>query len=150
MLSGDGNEKGPKKSVGLISKQLCTCSTLFLFISLPLFCTTTTRNFQKLPRYTFYVFLFTFFFFSLRSFSPGWPQAFCLFLTSAIKCPCFFSLRNWSPLCFSLALALSLLSTSMQTLKLSRKKESALWLLFLSLKVRETMRFTTDVKRAGA
>ena len=65
MLSGDGNENGPKKSVGLISKQLCTCSTLFLFISLPLFCTTTTRNFQKLPRYTSYVFLFTCFFVAL-------------------------------------------------------------------------------------
>ena len=30
------------------------CSTLFLYISLPLFCTTTTRNFQKIPGYTFY------------------------------------------------------------------------------------------------
>ena len=35
-------------------KQLCTCSTLFLYNSLPLFCTTTTQNFQKLLRYTFY------------------------------------------------------------------------------------------------
>ena len=31
-------------------KQLCTCSTLFLYISLPLFCKTTTWNFQKLLR----------------------------------------------------------------------------------------------------
>ena len=30
------------------------CSTLFLYISLPLFCTTTTWNFQKLLSYTFY------------------------------------------------------------------------------------------------
>ena len=35
-------------------KQLCTSSTLFLYISLPLFCTTTTWNFQKLLSYTFY------------------------------------------------------------------------------------------------
>ena len=34
--------------MGLISKNnLCTCSTLFLDISLPLFCTVTTWNFQK-------------------------------------------------------------------------------------------------------
>ena len=63
MLSGEGNENGEKQ---LAKKQLCTCSTLFLYISLPLFCTTTTRNFQKLPGTRFmeelsYVFLFTFF-----------------------------------------------------------------------------------------
>ena len=38
----------------LAKKQLCTCSTLFMYISLLLFCTTITRNFQKLPNYTFY------------------------------------------------------------------------------------------------
>ena len=55
MLSGEDNENGEKTTISLISKkQLCTCSTLFSYISLPLFCTTTTRNFQKLPSYTFY------------------------------------------------------------------------------------------------
>ena len=55
MLSGEGNEKDNKTTIGPISKkQLCTCSTLFLYISLPLFCTTTTWNFQKLLSYTFY------------------------------------------------------------------------------------------------
>ena len=34
--------------------QLCTCSTLCLYISLRLLCTTTTWNFQKLLSYTFY------------------------------------------------------------------------------------------------
>ena len=34
--------------------RLCTYSTLFLCISLPLFCTITTWNFQKLLNYTFY------------------------------------------------------------------------------------------------
>ena len=65
-----------KKSVGLISKKktICTCSTLSkLYISLPLFCTTTTRNFQKLPSYMFYVFLLTCF--RCRSFSPWWSRA---------------------------------------------------------------------------
>ena len=47
MLSGKGNENGKKKTtkttIGLISKkQLCTCSTLFLYISLPLSCKTVT------------------------------------------------------------------------------------------------------------
>ena len=52
MLSGG---KRSKTTIGLISKkQLCTCSTLFLYISLPLLCTTTTWNFQKLLSYTFY------------------------------------------------------------------------------------------------
>ena len=42
----------------------------------------------------------------------------------------FFFQRNMSPFFLSLALALSLLSESMWTLKLSRKKESASLLLF--------------------
>ena len=57
MLSGEGNAgERWKTAIGLISKkkQLCTCSTLFLFISLPLFCTTTTWHFQKLLSRTFH------------------------------------------------------------------------------------------------
>ena len=38
----------------MAKKQLCTCSTPFLYISLPSFCPTTTWNFRKLPAYTFY------------------------------------------------------------------------------------------------
>ena len=37
-------------------------------------CTTTTRNFQKLPSYTFHVFLFTFFF-AAAHFHLRWPLA---------------------------------------------------------------------------
>ena len=48
-------EYGEKQQqVLLAKKQLRTCSTLFLYISLPLFCTTATWNFQKLLSYTFY------------------------------------------------------------------------------------------------
>ena len=58
MLSREGNAgERWKTTKGLISKtkkQLCTCSWLFLYISLPLFCTTTTWNFQKLLSCTFY------------------------------------------------------------------------------------------------
>ena len=52
MLSGEDNENGEKTTIGVISKKAITCSTLFLYISLPLFCTTTTWNFQKLLSYT--------------------------------------------------------------------------------------------------
>ena len=52
------------------------------------------------------------------------------FLTAAIKFSCYSSNES-GVLCFlSLALALSLLSTPIKTLKLSRKKESALLMLF--------------------
>ena len=56
MLNDEGNagERWKQQWIQLAKKQLCTCSTLFLFISLPLFCTTTTWNFQKLLSYTFY------------------------------------------------------------------------------------------------
>ena len=51
------------------------------------------------------------------------------FLTAAIKFSCYTS-NKIGLLCLSLALAFSLSSTPMQTLKLSRKKESASLLLF--------------------
>ena len=84
MLSGDSNENGQKKSVDLISKKhLCTCSTLFSYISLPLFYTTTTWNFQKLPSYKFYrgnvVRVPVHFRCHCRSFSARWPPVFFSF-----------------------------------------------------------------------
>ena len=45
MVSGEGNagELTVKNSMSNYQKkQLCPCSTLFLYISLPLFCTSTT------------------------------------------------------------------------------------------------------------
>ena len=134
-LSGDGNENGQKKkSVDLISeKTQLHVQHPFLYISLPLFCTITMRNFQKLPSYSFYVFLLTFF---------SLPLIFTL--VAASISPFFFNSYVFLPtklvsFVFCLALALSLLFTSMLTLKLSQNKESALLLLFLSLKVREAM-----------
>ena len=59
------NENGEKTTIGLIGKKTTLhVQHTFLYISLPLFCTTTTWNFQKLPFYSFYggnVVLFTFF-----------------------------------------------------------------------------------------
>ena len=62
MLNGDDNENSQKQSVDLVRKiTTLHMQHTFLYISSPLLCTTTTRNFQKLPGYTFYVLLFTFF-----------------------------------------------------------------------------------------
>ena len=72
----------------------------FLYISLPLFCTTTTWNFQKLPGYTFYegnVVHVLVHFFHCRSFSP-W----------CYKISCCSSNKNVSFVFFYLALALFL------------------------------------------
>ena len=56
MLNDEGNsgERWKQQWIQLAKKQLCTCSTLFLFISLPLFWTTTMWNFQKLLSSMFY------------------------------------------------------------------------------------------------
>ena len=55
MLSGKGNEKGERTTMGLISKKATLhVQRTFLYIFFPLFCTTTIWNFQKLPSYTFY------------------------------------------------------------------------------------------------
>ena len=147
MLSSEATKSHKKKSVGLISKKTTLqVQHTFLYISLPFFCTTSTRNFQKHPSYTFYVFLSTFFF-AAAHFHLGGRQHFPMFLTATIKFSCF-SFNEIGLLCFlSLALALSPLSTSMQILKSSRKKESALLLLFLSLKAREAMRLTAETRR---
>ena len=75
-----------------------------------------------------YVFLFTLFSLPLKFTLVA--ASISHFLTIAIKLSCY-STNEIGVLCFlSLALALSLLSTSMKTLELSRKKESALLLLF--------------------
>ena len=45
MLSGEGNENGEKTAIGLISKKTTLqVQHTFLYISLPLFCTTTTTR----------------------------------------------------------------------------------------------------------
>ena len=85
MLSGEGNAgEWWKTAIGLISekKQLWTCSTLFLYTSLLLFCTTireTSRNLlvTRFMEEMSYVF-FSFTFFSLPLIFPlhWWPLAF--------------------------------------------------------------------------
>ena len=57
---------------------------------LPLFCTTTTKNFQKLPGYPFYggnvLRVLVHFFFHCRSFSPWWPLEFLIFSPLLLAC----------------------------------------------------------------
>ena len=90
----------------------------------------TSRNFlvTSFMEEMLYVFLFTLFSLPLKFTLVA--ASISHFLTTAIKLSCY-STNKIGLLCFlSLALALSLLSTSMKTLELSRKKESALLLLF--------------------
>ena len=86
-------------------------------------------------------------FFRCGSFLLWWTLTPLHFITAVIYkiVPCFFQ-RNWSPCFLPFALALFLLSTSMKALKLIRIKESALLLLFLSLKVQEAMQFTVKTR----
>ena len=90
----------------------------------------TSRNFlvTSFMEEMLYVFLFTLFSLPLKFTLVA--ASISHFLTTAIKLSCY-STNKIGLLCFlSLALALSLLSTSMKTLELSRKKESASLLLF--------------------
>ena len=128
-----------KKSVGLISqkkKQLCTCSTLFMYISLQLFCTTTPRNFQKLPSYMFYAFLLTLF---------SLPLIFTLVaasISSLFKIFMFFFQRNWSPLFFfSRSSSLSVIHVNVD-IKIKSKYRIGFVVVVCISKVREDMRFT--------
>ena len=97
-------ENGEKQQyVYLAKKQFCTCSTLFLYISLSLFCMTTRWNFQKLLSYTFYggtVVRVLIHYFRCSSFSPCiWLVAASIsyFVTSASKFWCCSSNKKMSP-----------------------------------------------------
>ena len=95
MLSGEGNAgERWKTAIGLISKKTTLhVQHTFFYSSLPLFCTTTTRNFQK--RYygeNVVRVLVHFFFFHCCSFSP------CI-VGRFFSLPLIFSLHCW-PLAF--------------------------------------------------
>ena len=78
MLSGEGNagERWKTTKVQLAKQATLHVQHTFLYISLPLFCTTTTWNFQKLLSYTF--FSFTFFSLPLIFTLHWWPLAFLI------------------------------------------------------------------------
>ena len=126
-----------KKSKGLIQqkKQLCTCSTLFLYIFLPLFCTTRERNFLVYTRFieeTSYVFLFIFF--SLALIFTLEAASMCHFLSASIKVSCFPSneIRHLCILSFALALS-SVTHLSVDIRIQSKKKDILLFSVVFSL-----------------
>ena len=114
MLSGEGNAgERWKTTIGLISKKATLhVQHTFLYISLPLFCTTVTWNFQKIPSYTFYggnvgrVLVHSFF--TVAHFHPGgrWYPAATKFHIVPPK-------ENVSFCFFSLALAPFLIEVSL-------------------------------------
>ena len=75
MLNGQGN--GNKINRSNQQEHLIARAAHFLYISLPLSCTTTTSNFQNLLGYSFcggnVVRVLVNFLFYCRSFSPWWP-----------------------------------------------------------------------------
>ena len=90
----------PKKKISGSNKQKNNFERAahFFVHFFAVFCTTTTRNFQKHPSYTFYVFLSTFFF-AAAHFHLGGRQHFPMFLTATIKFS-YFSFNEIGLLCF--------------------------------------------------
>ena len=90
MLSGKGNENGEKTTIGVISnKATLHAPQIFLYISLPLFCTTTTWNFlvtrfMEGSRTCFY----SLFFFSLSPIFTLVAASISQFLTAATIFSC--------------------------------------------------------------
>ena len=107
MLSGEGNagERWKTAKVQLANKATLHVQHTFLYISLPLFCTTTTWNFQKLLSYTFYggnvVRVLVHFFFTAAHFHLALVAAsISHFVTAATKFSCCSSNKKMSPLFF--------------------------------------------------
>ena len=112
MLNDEGNagERWKQQWIQLAKKQLCTCSTLFLFISLTLLWTTTMWNFQKLLSSMFYggnvVRVIVHFFFTAAHFHLALVAAsISHFFTTTTKFSCCSPNKKMSPL-FFLSLAL--------------------------------------------
>ena len=120
MLSKEATKCQKKKSVDLISKKTTlNVQHTFLYISLPFFCTTTTRNFQKHPSYTFYVFLSTFFFAAAHFHLALVAASISHFATAVTKFSCCSSNKKCL-LCF-LSLALDPVSYTHLTLPTNRE-----------------------------
>ena len=109
MLSGEANAREWwKTTIGLISKKksnFSRWSTLFLYISLPLFCTNIAWNFQKLLSNTFFggnvVRVLVHFFFTAVHFHLALvADSISHFVTAATKFSCCSSNKKMSPLFF--------------------------------------------------
>ena len=105
MLSGEGNAgERWKTAIGLISKKTTLhVQHTFLYISLPLFCTTTSWNLQKLffMEEMSYVFSFTFFFTAADFHLALAASSISHFVTATTKFSCCSSnKKKMSPLFF--------------------------------------------------
>ena len=108
MLSGEGSageRQRWKTTIGLISKKATLHVQHTLYTSLPLFCTTTTWNFQNLLSYTFYEgnvvrFLVQFFFTAAHFHLALVAASISNFVTTATKFSCCSSNKKMSPLFF--------------------------------------------------
>ena len=108
MLSGEGNAREQWiTTTCLISKKaILQMQHTFWYISLPLFCTTTTWNFQKLLSWTFYggnvIRILIHFFFSLPLIFTlhWWPLAFLIFSPPLKNCHVVLPTKKMSPLLF--------------------------------------------------
>ena len=109
MLSDEGNAgEWWKTAIGLISKKsnFARAAHFFLYISLPLFFTTTTWNFQKLLSHTFYggtvVRVLVHYFFTAAYFYLSLVAATSIshFVTATTKFSCYSSNKKMSPLFF--------------------------------------------------
>ena len=141
MLCGDGNENGQNKIRRSTQEKnnFVGCNTISFFVHFFVVACfarlqrETSRNFivTRLMDQMSYVLLCTFFTVTDDHFHLGGRQHFS-FSHCRYKIFMLFSLptRLVSFVFLSLGLAFSLLSTSIKTLKFSRKKESALLLLF--------------------
>ena len=99
-LEATVTKKGQNNQKVLISKKTTLqVQHTFLYISLLLFFTTTSRSFQKIPNYTFYVFLFTFFSTLPLTFNLV-AASISTFSHRRYKIFMFFFQWNWSPLFF--------------------------------------------------
>ena len=94
MLSGEGNEKGEKTAIGLISKKSNFARAAHFFRTFLCRCFArlqhdTSGNFlvTLFLEEISYLFLFTFFI-TARSFSPSLPRAFLILITTATKFSC--------------------------------------------------------------
>ena len=105
-LSGEGNENG-ETTIGLISKKATLhVEHTFLYISLPLFCTTTTWNFLVTLFVQEMSYLFMFNFFSLPLIFTLVAASISYFLAAATKFSCCSS--NEKCLLYFLSLALAI------------------------------------------
>ena len=111
MLSGEGNENGKKTTISPISKKTTLhVQHTFLYISLPLFCTTTAWNFlvTRFMEEMSYLLMFTFFSLPLQNLHVVLPTNGSLISPALALCRCFFRWASLACRPLSLFLCLSL------------------------------------------